>query len=153
MVTCSSLNKAGKVVAHLPEHNVISTLEGLERILREVRQLDPNLIDSLAVRAGVLSSDVLEAESKLTGCIEYIHESMVDVDETPKLNIKDSYDHFTAVEDELSFISTLDEAKQIRLIKQALGTSDCFDNNLEGFNSMLKAMGKPWTVRHNEDEE
>lgn len=36
---------------------------------------------------------------------------------------------------------------------EALGTSDYFDNNLEGFNSMLKAMDKPWTVRHNEDEE
>ena len=35
---------------------------------------------------------------------------------------------------------------------EALGTSDCFDNNLEGLNSMLKAMGKPWTVRHNKDE-
>ena len=137
----------------MDRYNVISTLEGLERILREVRLLDPNLIDSLAVRAGVMSSDVVDAESKLTECIEYIHESMVDVDDAPKLDIKDNYDHFKAVEHELSFICTLDEAKQIRLIKQALGTSDCFDDNLEGLNSMLKAMGKSWTVRHNEDEE
>ena len=100
-----------------------------------------------------MSSDVVEAESKLTECIEYIIESMVDVDGTPELDIKGNYDHFQAVEHELSFISTLDEAYQIRLIKQALGTSDCFDNNLEGLNSMLKAMDKPWTVRHNEDEE
>lgn len=135
------------------KYKAISALETLERVLREVRLLDPGLIDSIAVRAGVLSSDVVEAESKLTECIEYIIESMVDVDEAPKLDIKDNYDHFTAVEDELSFISTLDEAYQIRLIKQALGTSDCFDNNIQGLNSMLKAMGKPWTVRHNEDEE
>ena len=135
------------------KYEVISTLETLERVLREVRLLDPSLIDSLAVRAGVLSSDVLEAESKLTECVEYIHSSMVDVDDAPTLDIKGIYDHFTAVEHELSFISTLDEAKQIRLIKQALGMSDCFDDNLEGLNSMLKAMGKPWTVRHNEDEE
>lgn len=134
-------------------YKVISALEGLERILREVRQLDPSLIDSIAVKAGVLSSDVVEAESNLTQCIEYIHSGMVDVDETPKLDIEGNYDHFTAVEHELSFISTLDEPYQIRLIKQALGTSDCFDTNLEGLNSMLKAMGKPWTVRHNEDEE
>ena len=137
----------------MDRYKVISTLEGLERILREVRLLDLNLIDQIAVRAGVLSSDVVEAESKLTECVEYIHESMVDVDEAPKLDIKGNYDHFLAVEDELSFISTLDEAYQITLIKQALGTSDCFDDNLEGFNSMLKAMGKPWTVRHNEDKE
>lgn len=137
----------------MAKYEVISTLEALERVLREVRLLDPGLIDSLAVKAGVMSSDVVEAESKLTECIEYIHSSMVDVDEAPKLDIKDNYDHFTVVEYELSFISTLDEAYQIRLIKQALGTSDCFDNNLEGLNSMLKAMGKPWTVRHNEDEE
>ena len=137
----------------MDRYEVISTLETLERVLREVRQLDPSLIDSLAVKAGVMSSDVVEAESKLTECIEYIHSSMVDVDEAPKLDIKGNYDHFTAVEDELSFISTLDEAYQIRLIKQALGASDCFDNNLEGLNSMLKAMDKPWTVRHNEDEE
>lgn len=134
-------------------YKVISALETLERILREVRQLDPSIKDSIAVRAGVLSSDVLEAESKLTQCIEYIHENMVDVDEAPKLDIRGNDDHFTAVEDELSFISTMAEVYQIRLIKQALGTSDCFDNNIEGFNSMLKAMGKPWTVRHNEDEE
>ncbi len=137
----------------MDKYDVISTLETLECILREVRLLDPNIIDSLAVRAGVLSSDVLEAESKLTECVEYIHSSMVAVDDAPKLDIKDNYDHFLAVEDELSFISTLDEPYQIRLIKQALGTSDCFDNNLEGLNSMLKAMGKPWTVRHNEDKE
>ena len=132
---------------------VISTLEALERVLREVRQLDPSLIDQVAVKAGVLSSDVVEAESNLTQCVEYIIESMVDVDEAPKLDIKGNYDHFKAVEHELSFTGTLSEAKQIRLIKQALGTSDCFDNNLEGLNSMLKAMGKPWAVRHNEDEE
>ena len=134
-------------------YKIISALETLERILREVRLLDPSLIDSLAVRAGVLSSDVLEAESNLTQCIEYIHSSMVGVDEAPELDIKGDYDHFRAVEHELSFISTLDEAYQIRLIKQTLGMSDCFDDNLEGLNSMLKAMGKPWTVRHNEDEE
>lgn len=137
----------------MARYKVISTLEALERILREVRLLDPSLIDSLAVRAGVMSSDVVSAESKLTECIEYIIESMVDVDDAPKLDITGNCDHFQAVEDELSFISTLDEVYQIRLIKQALGTSDCFDNNLEGFNSMLRAMGKPWTVRHNEDEE
>lgn len=137
----------------MDRHKVTSALETLERILREVRLLDPSLIDSLAVKAGVMSSDVVEAESKLTQCIEYIIESMVDVDDAPKLDIKGNYDHFTVVEHELSFISTLDEPYQIRLIKQALGTSDCFDNNLEGFNSMLRAMGKPWTVRHNEDEE
>ena len=137
----------------MDRYKVISTLEALERVLREVRQLDPNLIDSLAVKAGVMSSDVVEAESKLTECIEYIYESMVDVSDALELDIKDNRDHFEAVEHELSFISTLDEAYQIRLIKQALGTSDCFDNNLEGFNSMLEAMGKPWTVRHNEDEE
>ena len=135
------------------KYKVISTLEALERVLREVRQLDPSLIDSLAVKAGVLSSDVVEAESNLTQCIEYIHSSMVAVDDAPKLDTKDNYDHFQAVEDELSFISTLDEPYQIRLIRQALGTSDCFDYNIEGLNSMLKAMGKPWTVRHNEDEE
>lgn len=137
----------------MDKYKVISTLEGLERVLREVRLLDPSLIDQIAVRAGVLSSDVVEAESKLTECIEYIIESMVDVDGAPKLDIKGNYDHFEAVEDELSFTGTLDEAYQIRLIKQALGTSDCFDTNLQGLNSMLKAMGKPWTVRHNEDEE
>ena len=137
----------------MDRHKVTSALETLERILREVRLLDPSLIDSIAVKAGVLSSDVLEAESKLTECIEHIHDSMVDVDEAPKLDIKDNYDHFKAVEHELSFISTLDEPYQIRLIKQALGTSDCFDYNIEGLNSMLKAMGKPWTVRHNKDEE
>ncbi len=137
----------------MDRYKVTSTLETLERILREVRLLDPGLIDSLAVKAGVMSSDVVEAESKLTECIEYIIESMVDVDGAPELDIKDNYDHFTAVEDELSFISTLGEAYQIRLIKQALGTSDCFDNNLEGLNSMLKAMDKPWTVRHNNDKE
>lgn len=137
----------------MDRYKVISTLETLERVLREVRLLDPSLIDSLAVKAGVMSSDVVEAESNLTQCIEYIHESMVDVDDAPKLDIKGNYDHFTVVEHELSFISTLDEVKQIRLIKQALGTSDCFDYNIEGLNSMLKAMGKPWTVRHNKDEE
>ena len=137
----------------MDRHKVTSALETLERILREVRLLDPSLIDSLAVKAGVMSSDVLEAESKLTECIEYIHSSMVDVDDAPKLDIKGNYDHFTAVEHELSFTGTLDEPYQIRLIKQALGTSDCFDYNIEGLNSMLKAMGKPWTVRHNEDEE
>ena len=63
----------------MDRHKVTSALETLERILREVRLLDPSLIDSLAVRAGVLSSDVLEAESKLTECVEYIHSSMVDV--------------------------------------------------------------------------
>lgn len=136
----------------MDKYDVISALETLERVLREVRLLDPSIIDSLAVRAGVLSSDVVEAESNLTQCIEYIHESMVDVDEAPKLDIKDNYDHFQAVEDELSFTGTLSEAKQIRLIKQALGTSDCFDNNLEGLNSMLKAMDKSWTVIHNENE-
>ena len=122
-------------------------------MLREVRLLDPSLIDQIAVRAGVLSSDVLEAEGNLTQCIEHIHSSMLDVDDPPELNIKDNREHFEVVEYELSFTGTLDEAKQIRLIKQALGTSDCFDNNLEGLNSMLKAMDKPWTVRHNEDEE
>ena len=137
----------------MAKYEVISNLEALERVLREVRLLDPSLIDSLAVKAGVMSSDVLEAESKLTECVEYIHSTMVDVNDAPKLDIKDNYDHFKAVEHELSFISTLDEPYQIRLIKQALGTSDCFDDNLEGLNSMLKAMGKPWTVRHNEDED
>ena len=137
----------------MDRYKVVITLETLERVLREVRLLDPSLVDSIAVKAGVMSSDVVEAESKLTECIEYIHESMVDVDEALKLDIKDNYSHFLAVEDELSFISTLDEAYQIRLIKQALGTSDCFDDNLEGLNSMLKAMDKPWVVRHNEDEE
>ena len=137
----------------MDRYKVISALEALERVLREVRLLDPSIIDSLAVKAGVMSSDVLEAESKLTECIEYIHDTMVDVNDAPKLDIKDNYDHFKAVEHELSFISTLDEPYQIRLIKQALGTSDCFDNNMEGLNSMLKAMGKPWTVRHNEDED
>lgn len=62
----------------MDRYDVISALEALERILREVRLLDPSLIDSLAVRAGVMSSDVVEAESKLTECIEYIHSSMVD---------------------------------------------------------------------------
>lgn len=138
---------------NMAKYKAISALEVLERVLREVRQLDPSLIDSIAVKAGVLSSDVLEAESNLTQCIEYIHSSMVDVDGAPELDIKGNYDHFKAVEHELSFISTLDEPYQIRLIKQALGKSDCFDDNLEGLNSMLKAMGKPWTVRHNEDEE
>ena len=104
----------------MDRYKVISALETLERILREVRQLDPSLIDQIAVRAGVMSSDALEAESKLTECIEYIHESMVDVDDAPKLDIKDNRDHFEVVEHELSFISTLDEACQIRLIKQAL---------------------------------
>ena len=137
----------------MAKYKVISALETLERVLREVRLLDPSLIDSLAVKAGVMSSDVVEAESNLTQCIEYIYNSMVDVDGAPTLDIKDNRDHFQAVEDELSFINTLDEAYQIRLIKQALGTSDCFDDNLEGLNSMLKAMGKPWTVRHNEDKE
>jgi len=137
----------------MAKYEVISNLEALERVLREVRLLDPSLIDSLAVKAGVMSSDVLEAESKLTECVEYIHSTMVDVNDAPKLDIKDNYDHFRAVEHELSFISTLDEPYQIRLIKQALGTSDCFDDNLEGLNSMLKAMNKPWTVRHNEDED
>ena len=61
------------------KYDVISALEALERVLREVRQLDPSLIDSIAVRAGVMSSDVVEAESKLTGCIEHIIESMVDL--------------------------------------------------------------------------
>ena len=78
----------------MDKYDVISALETLERVLREVRLLDPNLIDSLAVRAGVLSSDVLEAESKLTECVEYIHSSMVAVDDAPKLDIKDNYDHF-----------------------------------------------------------
>lgn len=137
----------------MDKYDVISALETLERVLREVRLLDPNIIDQIAVKAGVLSSDVVEAESNLTQCIEYIIESMVDVNDAPKLDIKGNYTHFEAVEHELSFISTLDEPYQIRLIKQALGTSDCFDDNLEGFNSMLKAMDKPWTVRHNEDEE
>ena len=137
----------------MDRYKVISALETLERVLREVRLLDPSLKDLLAVRAGVTSSDVVSAESNLTQCIEYIHESMVDVDDAPELDIKGNRDHFEVVEHELSFISTLDEPYQIRLIKQALGMSDCFDDNLEGLNSMLKAMGKPWTVRHNEDEE
>ena len=50
------------------KHKVISTLETLERVLREVRLLDPSLIDSLAVKAGVMSSDVVEAESKKSKC-------------------------------------------------------------------------------------
>ncbi len=72
----------------MDRYKVISTLETLERVLREVRLLDPSLIDSLAVKAGVMSSDVVEAESKLTECIEYIHSSMVDVDGAPELDIK-----------------------------------------------------------------
>ena len=83
----------------MDRYKVISTLEVLERVLREVRLLDPSLIDQIAVRAGVLSSDVVEAESKLTECVEYIHSSMVDVDGAPKLDIKDNYSHFLAVED------------------------------------------------------
>ena len=50
----------------MDRYKVISTLETLERILREVRLLDPSLIDSIAVKAGVMSSDVVEAESNLT---------------------------------------------------------------------------------------
>lgn len=65
----------------MDRYKIISTLEALERILREVRLLDPSLIDSIAIKAGVMSSDVLEAESNLTQCIEYIIDSMVDVDD------------------------------------------------------------------------
>ena len=57
----------------MDRYKVISTLETLERVLREVRLLDPSLKDLLAVRAGVMSSDVVEAESKLTECVEYIY--------------------------------------------------------------------------------
>lgn len=63
----------------MDKHKVISTLETLERVLREVRQLDPSLINSIAVRAGVLSSDVVEAESKLAECVEYIEWWMMEV--------------------------------------------------------------------------
>ena len=58
----------------MDRYKVISALETLEQVLREVRLLDPSLIDSIAVKAGVMSSDVVEAESKLTECIEYIIE-------------------------------------------------------------------------------
>ena len=98
----------------MAKYDVISALETLERVLREVRLLDPSLIDSLAVKAGVMSSDVVEAESNLTQCIEHIIESMVDVDGAPTLDIKDNRDHF-----------------------EALGTSDCFDTNLGHKNRIL----------------
>ena len=126
------------------KNSVVTLLERLERVCREVRGLPDEIKGRMAINAGCLVNDLDDLEGLLEQAREHV-ESMKDPDEYFDLDL-DNDDHYKAILDAMVSLHSINDRDQINIIKEALEASDCFDDNIEGLNSMFKAIDKPWFV-------
>ena len=131
--------------------NVVTLLERLERVTREVKGLPEDVKGKIAVNAGCLVTDLDELEGLVEQAREHVEE-MKDPDEYFDLDL-DNDDHYKAVLDAMAGLGSVNERDQINIIKEALESSDCFDTNIEGLNSMFRNIDKPWFVISTESRE
>ena len=123
---------------------VMELLERLERVCREVKGLPDFAKLSIALNAGCLVRELDNLEELVSEAKEHV-ESMKDPDEYFDLDL-DNDDHYKAVGDAMVNLDGINERDQINIIKEALQASNCFDTNIEGLNSMLQTINKPWFV-------
>ena len=124
--------------------SVVTLLERLERVLREVKGLPEDVKGKIALNAGCLVTDLDELEGLVEQAREHV-ESMKDPDEYFDLDL-DNDEHYKAVLDAMVSLHSVNERDQINIIKEVLVSSDCFDTNIEGLNSMFRNIDKPWFV-------
>lgn len=124
--------------------DVVKLLERLERVSREIKGLPAFAKSKMAVDAGVLETELDELEGLVTQAKDVV-EDMHDSDDIGDIDLTNEL-HRDIVADALESIGALDEYSQIILIERAIKASDCFDANLEGFNSMLQDCKKEWFV-------
>lgn len=114
----------------------------ITNLKRALLNLDESVLASVCVDAGILRGDL---ESLLDTTIERAEA----YDDELELDHGDM-EHFVAITRYLRDISSLEDHDQIALIKAALGDADCFDGNLEGFNTMLNDLDKDYRVVNGE---
>lgn len=124
--------------------NVLTLLERLERVCREVKGLPDDVRQGIAVNAGCLVTDLDELEELVEQGREHV-ESMKDVDDAPNLDISEGL-HFGAIKSALYYMDSLDEDCQVEIFDIVLKESTCFDTDIERFNQSIKDAGKDWFV-------
>ena len=123
---------------------VVTLLERLERVSREVKGLPSFAKRNMAVQAGCLESDLDELEGLVTQACDVVRE-MHDSHETGNLDITEA-PHRSAIKDVLRFIDQLDDDDQLEVLEIAIKESTVFDTDIERLNSMLEDTGKEWFV-------
>lgn len=125
--------------------SVVTLLDRLERVCREVRGLPEDVKQGIAVQAGCLVNDLDELEGLVEQCKTVVEDDLCDGDDTVDLDL-DNDDHYKSVLDAMVGLGSINDRDQINIIKEALEASDCFDANIEGLNSMFRDIDKPWFV-------
>jgi len=127
---------------------VLTALNTLSRIMREVRALDNETKRLISVNAGCSATDVDECEGVVDAIHEYITDEMCDLDNIPALDIDANFD---IIDDALEHVDRLSERHQISILDTVMRNVDCFDSNIEGLNELLKECNKPWLVIHRDE--
>ena len=124
--------------------SVVTLLERLERVCREVKGLPEFVKRGMALNVGCLVTDLDELEGLVEQGREHV-ESMSDIDDAPDLDISEGL-HFEAIKNALCYMDSLDEDCQVEIFDIVLKESTCFDTDVERFNVSIKDAGKDWFV-------
>ena len=126
------------------KNNVVTLLERLERVCREVKSLPDDVKQGIAVQAGCLVNDLDGLEGLVEQCKEHV-ETMRDSDDSVDLDIKDE-GHRSSIRYALRFIDTLDDDDQVEIFDVVVTEITAFDSDIERLNECLVDAKKPWRV-------
>lgn len=124
--------------------DVVTLLERLEKVCREVKGLPEFVKASMALNVRCLITDLDELEGLVEQAKEHV-ESMSDIDDTPYLDISEGL-HFETIKNALYYMDSLDEDCQVEIFDIVLKESTCFDTDIERFNVSITDAKKDWFV-------
>ena len=124
--------------------SVVTLLDRLERVCREVKGLPEDVKQGMAVQAGCLVTDLDELEGLVEQCREHV-ETMRDSDDSVDLDIKDAA-HRSSIRDALYYIDTLSDDDQVEIFDVVIKEITAFDSDIERLNECLVDAKKPWRV-------
>ena len=128
----------------MSKNSVVTLLERLERVCREVKGLPEDVKQGIAVQAGCLVTDLDELEGLVEQAKEHV-ETMRDSDDSVELDIKDA-GHRSSIRYALYFIDTLDDDDQVEIFDVVVKEITAFDSDIERLNECLVDAKKPWRV-------
>ena len=126
------------------KNSVMTLLERLEKVCREVKGLDETVKQGIAVQAGCLVTDLDELEGLVEQAKEHV-ETMRDADDSVDLDIKDA-GHRSSIRYALYFIDTLNDDDQVEIFDVVIKEITAFDSDVERLNECLVDAKKPWRV-------
>ena len=124
--------------------SVVSLLERLERVCREVKGLPEFVKRSMALNAGLLENDLDDLEGLIEQTKEHV-ETMRDADDSVDLDIKDN-GHRSSIRYALRFIDSLEDDDQVEIFDVVVKEITAFDSDIERLNACLVDAKKPWRV-------